>query len=465
MNARVIALRTLENIDRHHHFADESFTLHIERSSLSELDRSLAFELVYGVLRWRETLDWRLNHVSNRPVQRLPVRVVMALRLGAYQMLYLDRIPVSAAVNESVNLVKTIRTRDWSRFVNGTLRSLARQDHPSWPDVSDDPIKALSIRYACPPWIVQRWLAHWSLSETETLCEATLKTPPLTLRTNTIRCSRSTLFMRLQRAGYDVSETRASPVGLVLKKCGSLNKLDVLQEGWCYVEDEAAQIVPLLLDVQPGHRVLDACAAPGGKTTHLAQLMNNQGTIVAMDRDSRRLQILKENCTRLGVTIVEPLSVDVSKDFHDSLNFPNTQHSWEDRSFSHTPQFDRILVDAPCSGLGVLRRHPEGKWAKGPDLIRQAQSNQTQILDAVCDLLRPGGVLVYSACSTEREETCQVLSSFVQRHSEFHQESVKPWLRQSGESLCNKDGNLLTSFASYDMDGFFATRLRKIGTT
>jgi 16S rRNA (cytosine967-C5)-methyltransferase len=269
----------------------------------------------------------------------------------------------------------------------------------------------------------------------------------------------------LAQAGYEVERNAVSPVGLVLQKYGSLRDLKALQDGWCYVEDEAAQLVPLLLDVQPDHRVLDVCAAPGGKTTHLAELMQNRGTLVALDRNPSRLNSVVSNCARLGITNVHYLVADVLKDLP---LFSSTSSSLRASVNSHSTLFyqgfDRVLVDAPCSGMGILRRHPEGKWAKGPDLIRQAQKQQLQILDRVCDLLRPGGVLVYSACSIEPEETHQVLTSFCKRHQEFEHESVKPWLPAGGRGICDEQGNLFTPFSSYNMDGFFAVRLKKIGT-
>ena len=284
-----------------------------------------------------------------------------------------------------------------------------------------------------------------------------LKIPPITLRTNTLRCTREELATRLRNEGYEVQETLVSPVGLVLQKCGKLSNVQALQDGWCYVEDEAAQLVPLLLDVSPGHRILDVCAAPGGKTTHLAARMQNQGTVVALDQNSLRLGSLESNCRRLGVTNVSHFAVDALQ----VLPFNGTLSPVVS---ALAKGFDGILCDAPCSGLGVLRRHPEGKWAKDPDLISRARARQLEILDRVSPLLRQGGVLVYSACSSEPEETYQVLATFCQEHSEFRHESAGPCLPPTGQSLIDQEGNLFTAFNPFDMDGFFAARLRKVGS-
>ena len=450
-NARTAACEILRKIEQYDVFADEAFDRFTRRIHLHKQDLSLAFDLVYGVLRHRGTLDWHINLVADRPIHRLPASVAQALRLGAYQIRYLDKIPHSAAVNESVKLVKTTPGRNWAGFVNGVLRSLCRLPIPPWPEVSEDPVTALSIRYSCPPWLTERWISRFGLEGAQRACRHAATIPPLTLRTNTLRCSPNALEARLIQEGHHVRRTTVSPVGMVLEKCGSLSNLQPLQEGWCYVEDEAAQLVPLLLDVKPGHRVLDACAAPGGKATHIAALMKNQGEIIAIDKNPKRLKVLEENCRRLGVCILTPILASVGE------NWSNTK---EHGSLTEE-SFDRILVDAPCSGMGVLNRHPEAKWHKGPDRLEGHSMVQNQILEHVWRLLRPGGVLVYSACSTEPEETIQVISRFCRAHPEFYHEASTPWLPPLGRFLVNQDGDLLTMATPYPMDGFFAARLRK----
>ena len=444
-SGRRLALQTLLAVERETCFAEDAFARCAAHAKLSPEDQSLAFELVYGVLRHRATLDWQLNAVASRPVHRLPAVVAAILRLGAYQMRYLDRIPVSAAVNESVKLAKGVKGRDWSGVVNGILRNLNRTE-VEWPDMAQDPVNGLSVTYSCPNWLTRRWIDRWGLETAEAMCRHTVTIPPLTLRTNVLRCSREQLEARLGEEGYTVSRTPVSPQGLILEKCGSLQALPVLREGWCYVEDEAAQLVPLLLDVQPGHRVLDACAAPGGKCSHLAALMRNQGEIVATDPEPRRLQRLQSNLDTLGVTCVETVRTS-----HEADRAPSWVHD----------QFDRILVDAPCSGLGVLRRHPEAKWQKTASQLDRHGERQSGILERVAPYLRPGGILVYSACSTEPEETTQVVSRFCQDHPEFCRESSAGWLPPHAHSLTNPDGDFLTSGFRYNMDGFFAARLRR----
>lgn len=458
--ARSTALAVLMSIFQHRHYADDALQTVLDRIALSSQDRALVHELVYGVLRHRLTLDWRLNRIATRPMERLPLVIALILRLAAYQMFYLKRIPVSAAVFEAVSMAQRVRGRDWRGFVNGILRALARQPDPVWPDPTVDPCSALSLRYSCPTWIVERWLARWGVEGADALCRHTVQIPPVTVRTNTLRCSRAALAHRLRQHGYATRETSVSPVGLVLDQYGMLQSLDVWQDGWCYIEDEAAQLVPLLLDVQPGQRVLDMCAAPGGKTTHIAQLMENTGTIVAMDRNPDRLAQLTQNCRRLGITNIRPFCGDLTRGLESEHFSPDrTRMGPVSREFEGG--FDRILLDAPCSGLGVLRRHPEGKWFKSPELFEQMSRLQRALLACAADLLRPGGILVYSACSTEPEETRNVIETFLREHPALTVESAAPWVPTAGRALVDREGFFITSFSDLSMDGFFAARLRK----
>ncbi len=459
-SARKIAAATLQTIERTRAFSDDVFDHITKDLVVSERDRHLAFELVYGVLRHYITLDWRLDQVSRKPMVRLPLTVATTLRVAAYQLLYLDRIPASAAVNEAVQLIRKQPGHNWSGFVNAVLRNLLRQPAPPMPDPAVDATASLSIRYACPPWLVERWQQSFGLLHAEHLCQQSVGIPPLTIRTNSLRCSRSALLTRFQSEGILAQETAVSPVGLTLDKCGNPGQLSALKDGSCYVEDEAAQLIPLLLDPQPGERILDACAAPGGKTTHLGQLMKNRGSIVALDRDQGRLDRLVSNCARLGISIVRPALYDLLEQ-SDANRATGPSKAHDALPAMLAQPFDRILVDAPCSAFGILRRHPEGKLLKTLSTIQQAQALQYQILDRVCDLLRPGGILVYSACSIEPEETTEILSGFCRKHPEFHPEPVTPWVPATGQSLMTNHGHLCTAFQTFNMDGFFACRLKK----
>lgn len=479
--ARSAALSVLETIERDGCTLDDA--MHRVRASMPQAlsdprDRALFMELVHGVLRHRLRLDWRLDQVANRPMDRLPRLVAAILRLGAYQLLQLTKIPPSAAVNEAVTLARRrAPAPHWAGFVNAVLRALLRAPAPLLPEIEQDPVEALSICYSCPPWLVERWCEQWGVEQAEQLCRQTCEAPPLTLRVNQLRISREALRDRWAAAGITAVPTAISPSGLHVQHGGSPANLPGYDEGLFYVEDEAAHLIPLIVAPQPGERVLDACAAPGGKALHVEELMLVAGSssavasgmskgqtsaaLVAVDRNESRLRVLRENIQRLGATLVTPTLFDwVTGAQSDAMP-----------AALRTP-FDRVLLDAPCSATGILRRHPEGKWQKQAGDLAEHARVQQMLLDRTSRLLRPGGVIVYSTCSTEPEETTQIIDGFCASHSEWVRESVAdslpsaahPWVTDRGE-LCTAGPARRVSDAMpmpvYPLDGFFAARLRR----
>lgn len=455
---RSLALSVLLSCQRTNDALDELIE---QRATLvrQPRDRALIMELVYGTLRRQETIDWRLGAVLAKPLHRLPVVVQMLLRLGAYQLLFLDRIPASAAVNEAVLLTKSHTDqlgRDWSGLVNAVLRNLTRVPVPPFPDPASHPALSLSVRYGIPLWLTERWIDRMGLEQAESACRASSTVPSVTLRLNSTRLTREELLERFRQAGVIAHPTAVSPVGVVLEKGQDVTSLPGFLEGDFYVEDEAAQLIPPILDPQPGETVLDACAAPGGKTTHLAELMGSRGTIYAVDRKAARVDLLRQNCKRLGIQNIVPIVGDVRNPSEwsgvDAREVP-LRDGW--------PLFDRILVDAPCSGVGVLRRHPEAKGRKESSVFERHQKLQGEILTALASGLRPGGVLVYSVCSTETEETETVINRFCETNLGWMREPVTPWLPATGLSFVTINGALSTRENACGMDGFFAVRLRK----
>jgi 16S rRNA (cytosine967-C5)-methyltransferase len=426
------------------------------RSRLDARDRALALEITNGVMRRLATIDWRLAPILDKPMDRLPGAVQMLLRIGAYQLLFLDRVPPSAAVSESVKLAKAQREqlkRDWSGFLNAVLRELLRQPDPPCPALETHPALALAVEYSVPEWLSRRWLDRWGVDRAAAACAHVSSVPPLTLRVNTLQITRTEFLVRLREGGFAVKPTRVSPVGVVLGQAGAVPSIPGFCAGQFYVEDEAAQLIPLLLDAQPGDRVLDACAAPGGKATHVAELMKDTGRILAVDRSEARLKLLEANCSRLRHTSLVPIVGD--------LRDPSWVQaiSQEAGSRGFVP-FDRILVDAPCSGLGVLRRHPEAKWRKSSAQFDRHQSLQIQILTSAALCLRPGGVLVYSTCSTEAEENEAVIEQFLRSHEDFRRDSVAPWLPAEAQDFLTERGDLSTIGNQDSMDAFYAARLK-----
>ena len=464
-SARAIALSLLVESVKSEEGVDVLLDRALARCSFDSRERALTVELTYGVLRRLATIDWRLEPVLEKPLPRLPVAVQMVLRLGAYQLLFLDRIPQSAAVNESVNLAKGFAGtlgRDWSGFVNAVLRALLRHPPQPWPSMDHDAAQALAVRYSVPDWLSRRWVERLGVASAEAACEGVSVAPPLTLRVNQLITTREALLETFAQAGIAAKPTSVSPFGILIENGGLVPSLPGFQEGAFYVEDEAAQLIPLLLDPQPGDIVLDACAAPGGKSTHVADLMQNKGTIYAVDRKGARLDLLRSNCHRLGVKIVVPIVGDIRQP-HEWVPMIETAGPPSERKAGvGEPSVDRILVDAPCSGLGVLRRHPEAKWRKDEQALPRHQALQSQILEAVVPCLRPGGVLVYSTCSTEPEENEDVIERFCRAHAEFQRESVVPWLPPAARGFVTEQGALATMGNRFSMDGFYAARLRKV---
>ncbi len=464
-SARAIALSLLVESVKSEEGVDVLLDRALARCSFDGRERALTVELTYGVLRLLATIDWRLEPVLEKPLSRLPVAVQMVLRLGAYQLLFLDRIPQSAAVNESVNLAKAFAGsvgRDWSGFVNAVLRALLRHPPQPWPNMDLDAGQALAVRYSVPGWLCRRWVQRLGLASAEAVCEGVSVVPPLTLRMNRLMTTREALLEKFAQVGIAAEPTSVSPFGILLQEGGPVPSLPGFHEGAFYVEDEAAQLIPLLLDPQPGDIVLDACAAPGGKSTHVAALMHNKGVIYAVDRKETRLDLVRSNCRRLGVQIVVPIVGDIRQLREWVPMIKTAESSSAKKAGAGKPFLDRILVDAPCSGLGVLRRHPEAKWQKGEQALPRHQALQCQILEAVAPCLRPGGVLVYSTCSTEPEENEEVIERFCRVHAEFKRESIVPWLPPTAQGFVTEHGALSTMGNRFSMDGFYAARLRKV---
>jgi 16S rRNA (cytosine967-C5)-methyltransferase len=412
---------------------------------LTELDKAFVREVVYGVMRWRGRLDWVIAAYSRIKPRRMERLALSILRMGSYQLLFMDRVPARAAVDESIKLAKGKGRADLSPLINGILRGIAeRRKEVSYPDLIADPLDHIAVCFSHPHWMVRRWLDQWGVDETISLCQADNQIPPLTMRVNTLKTGRDEVINRLQEEKIVAAPTTFSPVGLIIHDPPSLASWGLFQEGWFQVQDEAAQLVSFILAPRPGERVLDLCAAPGGKTTHAAQAMGDQGEIVAVDKSPARLALLQENCCRLGISIVKMMALDAASE----LPFPPRS-------------FDRVLVDAPCTGLGTLRRNPDGRWRVTEADITRLQRLQGQIMAQAAPMLKQGGVLVYSTCTTMAEENEGVIEPFLFEQEGFHLEGVASYLPPGCEGLTDAQGYLRTYPQRHGIDGFFAARMRK----
>jgi 16S rRNA (cytosine967-C5)-methyltransferase len=396
-------------------------------------DRALLTELVYGPVRWRGTLDAILRAYAPRGLESLKPKVLEILRQAAYQMLFLDRIPVSAVVNEAVSLAGMTFPRQVTGFVNGLLRGLARGHSPVtsaeglppgqvfspeegrifafdrevFPE--SDPARALAHRFSHPEWLVKRWLARHGDETTRRILAAGNRRPSLSLRANTLRITAGELSARFEQAG--VSHHKGPLESLMLDHHGRVEDFPGFAEGWFQVQDLASQTAGPLLDPQPGERVLDLCAAPGGKTTHIAALMEDRGEVVAVDVSRERSRRIHENIKRMGLTSVR---VEV----RDARTVPPGAEG----------SYDRVLVDAPCSNTGTLARRPEARWRILPEHLVDLPVVQLGLLRAAADLVREGGTIVYSTCSIEREENEAVVESLVAERGDVLLTQASEWL-------------------------------------
>jgi 16S rRNA (cytosine967-C5)-methyltransferase len=399
--ARAIAARVLERVARADAFADVALEHELLRRRLPPRDAALATELVFGTLRWQRYLDWLLVPHSRRALEAVEVLALVVLRLTAYQVRFLERIPAFAAVSDAVTLVRQARKPGLDGFVNAVLRSFTRQRLER--ALPADPVEALAVRLSHPSWLAARWVARYGASDAAALMRAMNERPPVTIRTNTLRTTRDALADRLRREeGLEARPTPWAPDGLTLSHGGAPSAWRAFGDGHLVVQDEASMLVSLLVAPAPGETVADACAAPGTKTTHLAQLMDNRGRIVAFDREPARLALVREATARLGVTIVDTVEGAV-----------------EESSAAFRATCDAVLVDAPCSNLGVLRRHPEAKWRRAPEELPENTNRQREILGAAAGMVKPGGRLVYATCSLEPEENDEVSAAFVDTHPDF----------------------------------------------
>lgn len=409
------------------------------RERMDARDSAFLLELVNGALRNQTLLDWTLNQFSAKPVETTDAWTRNILRLGAYQMLFLDRVPVSAAVNTAVELAKEHGKKHG--YVNGLLRGLDRKRDTIMQPGHKDQVARLSVLYSHPAWLVKRWVSRSGVDAAEALLQANNRSAPLTIRTNILKTTRAALRTALEAEGVQVSETSCSPVGLnILSSPGWLRTLQAYRDGLFMVQDQAAQLISPLLAPQPGETVLEACAAPGGKATHLAEIMRNRGIVVALELDASRIVKVRENSRRLGTTIIVPQQGDAAR-YQEGV-------------------FDRVLIDAPCSGLGVLRRHPDGRWNKTEKTVNDHVALQKRILRNCSSLVKPGGTLVYATCTTEPEENEDVISAFLSDARDgFLVDDPRPYLPEPARSLVDEKGFFRTYPQAPEMDGFFGVRM------
>lgn len=442
-SAREAALKGLRAVHQDGAYANVAMAQILRHEKLSDADRRLATELVYGVTKAGDTIDWMVSRYVNRPLSAIAPVILEILRLGVYQLFFLDRIPASAACNEAVNLAKKYGHKGTAGFVNAVLRAAVREpERAKFPDEKGQETERLALVSQHPEWLVRQWVKTFGWEEAQALCAFNNEPAVLSLRTNTLKIQRDDLLEKLRAVGVAAEPSSWTPEGILCRGHGALDDMEALREGFFQVQDESSMQVAHVVDPLPGAFVIDACSAPGGKTTHLAALMKNQGRIIAADIYPAKLARVEENAARLGVEVIETLCCD-AREIGDR----------------YAGQADRLLLDVPCSGLGVLRRRADARWRKTPQEIAALPALQRAILAGAAPAVKTGGVLVYSTCTIQSAENEEVVTSFLAQHPEFSLETTGDFLPRQ------KRSETMVQFYPQreKIDGFFMARLRKTG--
>ena len=410
--ARLAAFNILQQVETG---AFSSILLAAEEPRLVPADRALCHELVLGVLRWQLKLDKIVEHFAKRRIESLDPAVRIALRLGLYQLRFLTRIPASAAVNESVSLVRLARLSSATGFVNAVLRRAVRETKYDPVKETSDPFDQIAIQTSHPRWLIERWARSFGVEEAQAFAKANNLVPPTAFRVVRILANETEVLSKLTSAGATVEPSRVAAGAFRVSGATSLVR-ELSVAGAIYLQDEASQLVAEVLDVKPGECALDLCAAPGGKTTLMADRADDNALIVAADRSATRMDTIIATTKLHGLKSIKPLLLDAG----ETLPFASNS-------------FDKVLLDAPCSGTGTLRRNPEIRWRLSDADIRAFAENQSRFLANAAEVVKPGGRLVYSTCSVERDENEEVIEKFLARDAQFTLVSTqRTWPQREG---------------------------------
>ena len=441
---RMIAIRVVERVQRAGAYADLALHHALVQSRMPAADRALATELVYGTLRWRGRLDYLIGQVLDRDLAKLEPMVASALRVGAYQLFFADRIPANAAVDEAVRCVRAMGMERATGLVNAVLRRLAKEgDTISFHTLDNDPCGHLVHAGSLPPWLAERWRAELGAAEAARLAEKMNEPAPLTIRVNRTRSTREAILPVLRERFPEARACRFAPDGIVLGRKGDAGQDPAFLAGEISVQDEASQLVVHLLDPRPGERILDVCAAPGTKTAAIAERLGGEGHVVALDRHARRIRLVGRSLRRLQLGGVATAERDATKALDD---------------LTADGPFDRVLVDAPCSGLGALRRNPDARWRVRPEDLATLARTQRALLESAAGVLRPGGRLVYSTCTVTPEENEAVVRGFLATRASWRV-AGRDEAPEAMQGLLDDEGFMRLWPHRHDMDGFFAVQL------
>ena len=433
---REIALKTLYKIDKEEAYSNIALDENIRenKNKLDDRDTGFISEIVYGVTSWKLTIDEIIKKYSKLKLKKISPWILNILRMGIYQIVFLDKVPKSAAVNESVNLAKRYGHKGSSNFVNAILRKVEKKDYEAFFEI-ENPIERISKTTSMPVWMIEELLKENDIEKVEEICKASNIKPKVAIRINRLKTNKQELENLLKERDIVFKEGKLEDF-LILEKTKNIEQLDLFKQGYFTVQDEGAGLIAKVVDPKPNELVLDACSSPGGKTTYMAELMENKGEIIAWDLHPHRVQLVEENAKRLNIHIIKT-------ECQDAMVYKK----------EYTEKFDKILLDVPCLGIGVLKRKPDIKWKRKPEDIEEITQIQQKILDTCSKYLKAKGQMVYSTCSIFTEENDKVIENFLEKNQNFEYTKIKM------SKIENMDKIQL--YQNEETDGFFICKLQK----
>lgn len=440
---REVALKVLYNIEVNKAYSNITLDEEINKNMKILDNRDIGFisELTYGVITWKLTIDEIIKRYSNLRLKKISPWILNILRMGIYQIVFLNKVPKSAAVNESVNLAKRYGHKGSSNFVNAILRKVSKNDYEEMFNIENN-VERISKTTSMPVWIVETLLKENTLEKVEEICKNSNLKPELSIRVNNLKTSKEELKKKLEEKDIKV-ENGVLEDFLILKNAKNIENIEEFKNGFFTVQDEAAGLTAKILNPQINDTVLDACSSPGGKTTYLAEIMKDKGEVIAFDIHPHRVKLVEQVSKRLNLK-------SIKTDVKDSSIYDE----------KYKEKFDKILLDVPCLGLGVLKRKPDIKWQRKKEDIEEISKIQKQILDTCSKYLKKGGVLVYSTCSILKEENEDVVNEFLEKNENFEMEKIELEENNYFKKFC-KNNKFLQVYQSEKSDGFFICKMIK----
>lgn len=440
MKARKMAYNVLFDIEKNKNYSNMAINKHFKDCNLDKRDRGFATEIIYGVVENKIYLDYIIDKLSKIKTNKLNLKVKILLRMGIYQILFLDSVSDYAGVNETVNLAKKIDNRS-SGFINAVLRNVIRQKETIGEVNIEDPVDYLSTKYSYDRWIIRNWISNFGKDFTEDLLEANNEKPSIYLRVNTLKINRDELIQLLEKQEVKCKKVSFIDEAIKVNNLKNIENNELYKKGFFTIQDISSMLVGKVLNPKENSQVIDICSAPGGKTTHIATLMNNTGKVVSRDIYDHKINLIKNSVNRLGLK-------NVTVELFDALNLDKES----------VEKFDYVLADVPCSGLGIIRRKPEIKY-KEKDEFKDLPKLQREILQNASKYVKVGGTLVYSTCTVQDNENIEVVESFLQSNKRFEFEKIE----NINVDLENEDKGYIKIYPNvHGMDGFFIAKLKRV---